>query len=352
MSIAFQDGYKNATLTFESDKITFESTVDDGDYSPGTYDCWMDWEQPVMEKMAELAVSEGDHVLECGFGMGLLSDAIQARNPGSHTITETHPQLIEKAKAWASGKSNIILYEDEWIELLNQTGRYDVILINTYADPIIYAQRPRFVHFCRNKAAKSGCKISWYNSSGNTSDHTKFYWDNVSFTEIEVNPPSNTYYNQTKYYVPLKTLSPDPTGYGITSDAMVNISNSETRQINSIYSDLDILTCADPSNPNLVTQKSGKGRGMKCKGIYNINDGLLKATGNHPMIVKRSGSWVNKTMNELVVGDKLYKVDNTEIEITKIDFDSSDTIYEISNIVIDHNHFINNILIRKEDTDA
>ena len=91
---------------------------------------------------------------------------------------------------------------------------------------------------------------------------------------------------------------------------------------------------------------------MKCKGIYNINDGLLKATGNHPMIVKRSGSWIDKTMNELVVGDKLYKVDNTEIEITKIDFDSSDTIYEISNIVIDHNHFINNILIRKEDTDA
>ena len=59
MSIAFQDGYKNATLTFESDKITFESTVDDGDYSPGTYDCWMDWEQPVMENGRTCCIRRG-----------------------------------------------------------------------------------------------------------------------------------------------------------------------------------------------------------------------------------------------------------------------------------------------------
>ena len=350
MATDFQNGYKNASLTFESDKITFQNTVNNDKFSPGAYEVMMDWEQPIMEKMAELAVSEGDHVLECGFGMGILSDAIQARNPASHTICENHPDIIPKLRTWASGKSNVILHEDRWYTLIEETGRYDAILMDTYADDDLH---PRLVYFCRNKGAKSGCKISWWNWSGGTTDeYMKFYWDNVSFTEMDVDPPLNSYYNHGKYYVPLKVLNPNATSYGIINDAVVHISDSETKQINDIPSNHDILTCADPSNPSLVVQKSIKSWGMKCKGIYNINDGLLKVTGNHPMIVKRSGSWVNKKMNELVVGDKLYKIDNTEVEITKIEFDSSDTIYEIFNVNIDHNHFINNILIRKGGADA
>lgn len=57
-------------------------------------------------------------------------------------------------------------------------------------------------------------------------------------------------------------------------------------------------------------------------------------------------------MNELVVGDKLYKIDDTEVEITKIEFDNSDTKYVVTRLEIDHNYFVNDILIRKEDTDA
>ena len=77
----------------------------------------------------------------------------------------------------------------------------------------------------------------------------------------------------------------------------------------------------------------------------------MVATGTHPIIIKRSGSWVEKNMNELVVGDKLYKVDNTEVEITKIDFDSSETIYEITRVIIGYNYFVNDILV-KGGTDA
>ena len=70
------------------------------------------------------------------------------------------------------------------------------------------------------------------------------------------------------------------------------------------------------------------------------------------MLIKRSGSWVTKNANELVVGDKLYKVDNTEVEITSINFDSSNTVYEIIKFETDYNYFVNNILIKKGGEDA
>ena len=48
---------------------------------------------------------------------------------------------------------------------------------------------------------------------------------------------------------------------------------------------------------------------------------------------------------------KLYKIDDTEVEITKIEFDG-DTKNNVIKLEIDYNYFVNDILIRKEDTDA
>ena len=344
MATQIQQAYTNADLTFTDDKITWVNPADGK-----TLEVMMGWEQPIMEKMAELAVSAGDHVLECGFGMGILSDAIQARNPASHTICEFHPDIIPKMRTWAEGKSNITLHEDKWLTLLDQTGRYDAILMDTYADDDLH---PRFVYFCRNKS-KPDCKITWWNwSGGETDEYMRFYWDDITFTDVTVDPPENAYYNRTTYKVPLKTLSPNPTSHGILWGSKIHISSldvRETKNIQSIGSNHDILTCADPSNPTLATNQNTKCFNVKCKGVYTINDGLLVATGTQPMIIKRNGSWLSdKQMSELVVGDKLYKIDNTEVEITKIEFDSSDTQHTVSRLEIDHNHFANDILIRKE----
>jgi hypothetical protein len=276
--------------------------------------------------------------------MGILSDAIQARNPASHTICEFHPEVITKMRTWAEGKSNITLHEDKWLTLLEQTGRYDAILMDTYADDDLH---PRFVYFCRNKA-KNNCKITWWNFSGGEIDeYMRFYWDNITFTDVTVDPPENSYYNRTVYKVPLKILSPNPTGYGVLQETKIHISSSETKNIEKIGSTSDILTCADPSNPTLATNQNSMCFNVKCKGVYTINDGLLVATGTQPMIIKRGGLWLSdKQMSELVVGDKLYKVDNTEVEITKIEFDSSDTKYVVSRLVIDHNYFAHDILVK------
>jgi len=339
MATAIQNAYKDATLTFTDDKITWHCPV-----TNDTREVMMDWEQPIMAKMAELTVSEGDHVLECGFGMGILSDAIQARNPASHTICEFHPQVIEKAKTWASGKSNVTIHEDKWWSLFGETGRYDAILMDTYADDDLHA---KFRQFCVAKIAKGGGKISWWNFSGGDSDeYMKFYWeDGIEFTDVSVSPPTNTYYNRSVYKVPVKTLTPPATGRGIISDANITMWHGGIKDILSVHNHY-ITTCADPSDSTFVNQQSGRSISIQGKGIYNINNGLLKVTGNHPMIIKRSGSWIEKNMNELVVGDKLFKKDRTEVEITQIDFDSSETVYTFARVLIDHNYFANNILMK------
>lgn len=54
---------------------------------------------------------------------------------------------------------------------------------------------------------------------------------------------------------------------------------------------------------------------------YDINNGEVTATSEHPMLVKDSvsGDYIFKEMFRLVVGDKLIKGDNTEVEITSIE---------------------------------
>jgi|MDSZ01.2.fsa_nt_gb hypothetical protein len=353
MGNIFRNSYLAANLTFEDDKITWHCPEMDD-----TREVMMEWETPIMNKMAEIAVSAGDHVLECGFGMGILSNAVQARNPASHTIVECHPQIIVKLKEWAADKPNVIVKEGKWMDLLDDSQKYDAILMDTYVDDDLHVT---FRQFCETKISSNGGKVSWWNFSGGTTDQwMKFYWDNVTFTEVTgLNPPENTYYNRDNYFIPLKNLSGTrKTLNGIVTklndvDVIYNDSNSSTKNLTPITANQTILSCEDPTNPNLIVKTlDPKPMYMRCQGVYNINNDLLAVTGNQPMLIKRSGSWVTKNANELVVGDKLYKVDNTEVEITSINFDSSNTVYEIIKFETDYNYFVNNILIKKGGEDA
>ena len=347
MANIYRESYLAANLTFEDDKITW--------YCPelkDTREVMMEWETPIMNKMAEVAVEAGDHVLELGFGMGILSNAVQTRNPASHTIVECHPQILTKLREWAVGKSNINIVEGDWIDLLDTDPltRYNTILMDTYVDSDLHT---KFRHFCKQKA-KDGCKISWWNWSGATTDEwMQFYWKNVTFTEVvDIDVPLNSYYNKEKYYVPLKIYTKDSTAHGFvagccSATTKIHISPTETENFDKVRSTQNILTCANPADPKFVSISNVRHYMVKSLGLYKINDGLFTATGNQPIIIKRDGSWTNKNVNELVVGDKLYKIDNTEIEITKIEYDGSDSnVYLVHWLDTDENYFINDILVK------
>ena len=346
MAHRFRDSYLAANLTFTDDKITYHCPeLND------TREIMMSWEQPIMEKMAEVAVAAGDHVLECGFGMGILSTAVQARNPASHTIVECHPEIIVKLKAWAADKSNVIIKEGKWIDLLSEeTTRYDAILMDTYVDDDLHKD---FRYFCKQKA-NSTCKISWWNFSGGTTDEwMMFYWDNVSFTEVAVDPVENTYYNRDKYYVPLYTLTRTE-GFGVKAGSVIYDSDSSSVDIKYTPNyESSVLSCADPSNPSLELKSGVECRVMKCQGVFTLNTNLISGSAKLPMVVKRNNNWIDVVLKDVVAGDILYTLDG-EVEVTSNNFDNSENneVHVIYEIQSDFNYFVNKVLIRKSITDA
>ena len=182
--------FKDNTLTFEDTKIV--------DTSKDT-EVMMSWEAPIMEKSAEyICQSKGD-VLEIGFGMGICSDYIQAQNVNSHTIVEIHPQIIERLKTWASGKSNVTIVEGDWSSV-NGLGTYDGIFIDTYGDE----NWRRFKDFALSKAKNSGKITYWNNFIDSRNEHG---FDNISFEEISITPDDNIYTDMVNiYYMPKVTI--------------------------------------------------------------------------------------------------------------------------------------------------
>ena len=335
-----QINYHKADLTVRDngDIVWFNPTAQE------TWEVMMGWEQPIMEKMAEVCVNEGDHVLECGFGMGILATAVQARKPASHTIAETHPQIQPKLAEFASNNPTVRAVNDRWYSLIEEAGRYDVILMDTYADADLH---PKFAYFVKQKA-KQGSKISWWNwSGGKTDPWMKFYWpdEHIVFHDVNINPPQNQYYNKSVYHLPVYTNQKPATGYGVVrQDATIHVNGNDSIPMWQVVKHDKLLSS------DVAGNRSEKQRGeknvfiMKAKGIYTINSDL-KATGNQPIIAKRNNTWREFNVNQLLVGDKLYGIAGNEIEITQIDFDDSDNIYEICKLGVSYNYFVNGILI-------
>jgi len=182
--------YKDETLTFASDKIYYSD-------SDTTYEVMMDWEDDIMKASADYVCEGGGDILEIGFGMGISANYIQANSITSHTIVENHPQVIERAKAWAVGKSNVTIVEGDWYAIKDSLSTYDGVFYDTWGEE-------DWSRFGSNIASlvKSGAKVTWWNN--NDSATTIQDISGVEYEVINVNPPSNSYFNSSKYYLPKK----------------------------------------------------------------------------------------------------------------------------------------------------
>ena len=176
--------FKDDTLEFFDDKIVDTNQAE----------VMMDWESPVMEKSAEFVCHNKGDILEIGFGMGICADYIQAQGVNSHTIVEIHPQIIERLKTWANGKSNVTIIEGDW-STVNGLSTYDGIFIDTYGDD----NWSNFKSFALPKA-KSGAKITYWNNF--TDKRNEHNFDSVSFDDISIVPDDNTYFTSNTYNMP------------------------------------------------------------------------------------------------------------------------------------------------------
>jgi protein arginine N-methyltransferase 2 len=184
--------YTNKTLIFESDKVYYTDEIYGEDR-----EVMMDWEAPLMSASAVYICENGGDILEIGFGMGISANYIQSHSISSHTIIENHPQIITKAQEWASGKSNVTIISGSWYDVKDNLSTYDGIFYDTFGDE-------NMNHFSSSLSnlTKSGTKVTWWNNNTNESNYYNI--PNVTYTSINVNPPSNSYFNSNIYYLPKK----------------------------------------------------------------------------------------------------------------------------------------------------
>ena len=182
--------YINQTLTFESDKIYYYDEA----YG-GNFEVMMDWEDLLMSASAAYVCQNGGDILEIGFGMGISAGYIQSHSINSHTIIENHPDIIPRAQAWASGKSNVTIITGSWYSVKNNLSTYDGLFYDTFGDDDMQ-------HFSSSLSSlvKSGGVTTWWNI---LSEENNYYnIPNVTYDQYSVTPPTNNYFNHTTYYLP------------------------------------------------------------------------------------------------------------------------------------------------------
>ena len=182
--------YVDRTLIFERDKIYFN---DNGD----SFEVMMDWEDSIMKVSADYVCRNGGDILEIGFGMGISANYIQANDINSHTIVENHPQIIERLKMWAQDKPNVIIVEGDWYQMKNLLSTYDGVFYDTYGED-------NWTKFSDeiSSLVKPGAKVTWWNNEPSVNSIQNI--DGVDYESINIDPPSNSYFNSNVYYMPKK----------------------------------------------------------------------------------------------------------------------------------------------------
>ena len=212
----FDTGYKERSLTFESDKIKYSK---DGK----EFNVMMDWETPIMRRSAEWVTNGGkvESVLELGFGMGISAGFIQNYQPVQHTIIETHLAITERANAWAGERNTYydknrlknrvtILGGKNWFDKFRKSfeksglQEFDAIFIDTYQDTKLHEFKNYITKFL-----KVGGRMTWWNPMENfTPDETTKNRRGVSYelirlSDYKIQIPKNEYHNTNEYYMPM-----------------------------------------------------------------------------------------------------------------------------------------------------
>ena len=182
--------YIDQTLTFELDRICYIEHDTE-------FQVMMTWEDSIMKASADYICKGGGDILEIGFGMGISAGYIQANSISSHTIIENHPQVIEKAKAWAEDKPNVTIVEGDWYDVRDSLSTYDGIFYDTWADDNL----DDFTSVLPN-LTKSGTRVTWWNSLTDVDDI--FHTDGTVYQAIRVEPVDNIYFKANTYYLPKK----------------------------------------------------------------------------------------------------------------------------------------------------
>ncbi len=125
----------------------------------------MEWERPIMDVHAQLLCEKKGDVLNVGFGLGCVDNAIQSHAPKSHTIIEAHPDVYAKmiADGWDK-KPNVRIFYGRWQDVIKTTefkalNGFDSVFFDTFDDVACMKE----FHSCLPDLVRPGGLYSWWN---------------------------------------------------------------------------------------------------------------------------------------------------------------------------------------------
>ncbi|GMF54346.1 unnamed protein product [[Candida] boidinii] len=104
----------------------------------------MQWEDKLMQAASDSLFKSIDdpkdvNIVNIGFGMGIIDNIINSKNPTKHYICEAHPDVLKKMEedGWFE-KPNVVVLKGKWQDtlpdLLNQGVFFDGIYYDTYSE--------------------------------------------------------------------------------------------------------------------------------------------------------------------------------------------------------------------------
>ena len=98
---------------------------------------------------------------------------------------------------WALNKSNVNIITGSWYDVKDSLSTYDGIFYDTFGD-----ENMKNFSSSLSSLTKSNTKVTWWNN--NTNETNYYNIPNVTYQAINVDPPTNSYFNNTIYYLPKK----------------------------------------------------------------------------------------------------------------------------------------------------
>lgn len=119
--------YVQTRLRYEKDRLVEE------DGSP----VMMQWERGIMRETARALEPRNRRVLNLGFGMGFIDEAIQRLGPAQHHICEPHPDVYAKmvGDGWLR-RRGVKVHHDFWQRVIDELPRFDAIYFDTWDDSV------------------------------------------------------------------------------------------------------------------------------------------------------------------------------------------------------------------------
>ena len=181
---------RNQELVFESDFITLKD-------QPNRF-VMMSWETDLMKQHALRVTENSGDVLEIGFGMGISAQFIQDFGCNTHTIVESHPEILKQLRVWALDKPNVNVVAGDWFNLKNllNQNQYDGIFYDADCN-----NSPKFRETIVEPTLKHQGVFTYFAPNGTD----KYRYKNKlhrDFIKIQVPILKNSYHNDPICTVP------------------------------------------------------------------------------------------------------------------------------------------------------